>query len=78
MCYQKQRPGRKNRNFDEFNDCFANVGEILAKNFKILKALRVRKQITLKFLADINQSEVSNIIESLKNKFNLDTYGLNH
>ena len=29
------------------------------------------------FLANITQSETSNIIESLKTKFSLDTYGLN-
>ena len=29
------------------------------------------------FLADITQNEISKIIESLKTKFSLDTYGLN-
>ena len=80
MCYQKQRPGRKkNINVDEFHDFFANIGEKLARNFNISKELeRVRKQINSMYLADRTQSEVSNIIESLKTKFSLDTYGLNH
>ena len=30
------------------------------------------------FLADITPSEISNLFESLKTKFSLDTYGLNH
>ena len=30
------------------------------------------------FLAEITQNEISNIVESLKTKFSLDTYGHNH
>ena len=30
------------------------------------------------FLADITQSEISNLIEALKTKFSLDKFGLNH
>ena len=68
----------KNISVDEFNDFFANIGKKLARNFKTLKELRVRKQINSMFLADITPSEISNIFESLKTKFSLDTYGLNH
>ena len=79
MCYQKKRSGRKkNINVDEFNDFCANIGEKLARNFNTLKELRAQKPINSMFLADITQSEISNIIESLKNKFSLDTYGLSH
>ena len=68
----------QNINVDKFNDFFANIGEKLARNFYTLKKLRVRKQINSMFLADITQSEVSNIIELLKTMFSSDTYGLNH
>ena len=68
----------KNINVDEFNDFFANIGKKLARNFKTLKELGVRKQINSRFLADITPIEVLNIFESLKTKFSLDTYGLNH
>ena len=68
----------KSINVDEFNDFFANIGEKLAKNFNTLKELRVRKQTNSMFLADITQSEISNIINSIKTKFSLDTYGPNH
>ena len=64
---------KKNINVDEFNDFLANVGEKLARIFNTLKELRFRKQIVSMFLADITQSEISNIIESLKTKFSLDT-----
>ena len=49
----------------------------MARSFKTLKELRFRKQINSMFLDDITQSEISNIFESLKTKFSLDTYGLN-
>ena len=68
----------KNINVDEFNDFFANIGEKLARNFNTSDEVRVRKQNNSMFLADITQKEISNIIESLKTKFNLDTHGLNH
>ena len=68
---------KKTVNVDEFNDFIANVGEKLASNFNTLEELKVRKQIISMFLADITQSEISNIIETLKTKLSLDTYGLN-
>ena len=58
MCYQKQRPGKKNINVDQFNDFFAIIGEKLARNFNTSKELRVRKQINSMFLADITQKEI--------------------